>query len=448
MLRLEKRFSAEYEKETGIKPFNSSFGFFKNLRDGDLYRYLSKLYSNDPSDLRSQTKSGIKRREWYKNHGYSPLDYLDAHINELDLEDRLFIEALAPNDVVNKYDICAILGSYDLMKGMYQSKDSQGNTIAICLSCPNNRTQYHDRWIIERQLYFYNMQKEHHTANTGLSFKNPVNKLLFRDFVESSVLAHPKIPVYLFIQYPKRKKEYIFEGVFYVNSLSKDMDAFEFVKGELKITEQFRKRKKNTIDSIMGLDNSKSIGKRVIKEISLFDPSEYEDVSKDISFSDPPVFKSREEEKHDYLQNERIDQKIGARGEEMALTYEKDWVAKHLPSKVNDVKLAGDSMGYDIRSFRKHGNKIVEIHIEVKTTRYDNPYCEFYMSEHEKWYMENHPDTYWLYRIFDIYSENVQGVRITNDVVNRINMHASKYVCHLKANSNPSALNESLNKEI
>lgn len=425
LLKLEKRFSDAYKKATGKGSDSKAIGFFKNLKDGDLYAYVKHFYSGD---VKTGSKEGKKRREWYIRHGYSPLDFLNSRINELDLEDRLFAEELRPGDVVNRFDICAIAKDYNDQKGMYQSEDRLGRTIALCVSTPNNAKQYDDHWLVPSKTYFYNMQDEHDEV-TGLSFKNRINKLLFIDFEESGLSEHPNIPIYLFVHNPTSDKTtFLFEGIYYVNSLP-TLDAFEFVRSDLAITDELRLSKKQSLAKIIRKKGIALVGKRKIVHMHEFNPPSDHIAQLVENYVNLLTFKSRDDEKHNYIQKHKLDEKIGSMGETLALEFEKDFVSKNIPEKLNDVKLAADSMGYDIRSFRKLEEKIVEIHIEVKTTSNENPYSKFHMSSHEKWYMENNPNNYWLYRIYDIYSKNVQCVYIMGDVAKRIKMSPSDYSC-------------------
>ncbi len=425
LLELEKRFSDAYKAETGKGPDTKAIGFFENLKDGDLYSYIKKLYSEN---TKTQSKDGKKRRKWYIEHGYSPLAFLNSRIDELDLEDRLFVEELKPGDVLNRFEICAIARDYNDQKGMYQSEDRLGRTIALCVSTPNNAKQYDDHWLIPSESYFYNMQDEHNEA-TGLSFKNRINKLLYKDFEESELSERPCIPIYLFVHNPALdKKSFLFEGVYFVNSLP-TLDAFEFVRGDLAITDELRLSKKQSLSRITNRKGTELVGKRKIVHMHEFNPPSDHIAQLVENYANSLAFKSRDDEKHDYIQKHKRNEKIGSMGETLALKFEKDFVSKNIPEKQNDVELAADSMGYDIRTFRKIGGKIIEIHIEVKTTSDENPYSEFYMSSHEKWYMENLPDHYWLYRIYDVYSKNVQCVYIMGNVAKRIKMSPSDYSC-------------------
>lgn len=436
LFELEKEYASRYETATGNKSNNKSFGYLKNLRDGDLYKYIQKLYSGSTG---SQSKSGIERRKWYKEHGYSPLEFLDSRIDELDLEDSLCVEDLRPGQIFNRFEISALADDYNDQKGMYSSRNASGQTIALCVSTPDNIKQYEDHWITPGETYFYNMQDEH-TPATGLSFKKKVNKILFKDFEESRLSERPRVPVYLFVHdLDLKKKMYRFEGIFYVNSLP-SLDAFEFVKGDLPLTKELRESRKKAVERIANMKGSELVGDRKIIHMHQFNPSRY--ITKLVEeYTEALEFVSREEEKRDYIQKQRLATKIGTMGEELVLKYEKDYVAKNVPGKENDVKLAADSMGYDIRTFRKEGDRIIEIHIEVKTTSDEDPYSKFYMSDHEKWFMENHADTYWLYRIYDVYSENIKGVYLKGDVAKHIAMNPSNYVCALKGRSPESDSN-------
>lgn len=89
---------------------------------------------------------------------------------------------------------------------------------------------------------------------------------------------------------------------------------------------------------------------------------------------------------------------LGDAGEELVKAHE---VAKLKKLKFFDlaeqVVKRMDGEGYDIRSYNEKGD---EIHIEVKTTvrGIDEP---FYMSLNERTFLENSPENYFLYRLYD-----------------------------------------------
>ena len=65
--------------------------------------------------------------------------------------------------------------------------------------------------------------------------------------------------------------------------------------------------------------------------------------------------------------------------------------------KADLVSKVLDGRGFDILSYDENEN---EIHIEVKTTtgKEDEP---FYFSINEKEYLEQHPENYYLYRLYE-----------------------------------------------
>jgi hypothetical protein len=99
--------------------------------------------------------------------------------------------------------------------------------------------------------------------------------------------------------------------------------------------------------------------------------------------------------------------RIGIRGEIFALDYEKKKLARlKLVNKdyPQHVAAVSDAYHYDILSL----DKIGKIHIEVKTTArlYGDPYAEIcFMSAGEYQFFQDHPRTYRLYRVYDIFGQ-------------------------------------------
>jgi len=97
--------------------------------------------------------------------------------------------------------------------------------------------------------------------------------------------------------------------------------------------------------------------------------------------------------------------KIGIEGEIFALDYEKKKLARlKLVNKGYPKHMAAvsDAYHYDILSL----DEIGIIHIEVKTTArmYGDPYAEIcFMSASEYQFFQDHPGTYRIYRVYDIF---------------------------------------------
>jgi hypothetical protein len=99
--------------------------------------------------------------------------------------------------------------------------------------------------------------------------------------------------------------------------------------------------------------------------------------------------------------------KIGIEGEKFALDYERKKLAKlKLVNKGYPKHIAAisDAYHYDILSLDQNG----KIHIEVKTTarRLGDTYAEIcYMSAAEYCFFKDHPHTYRMYRVYDIFGQ-------------------------------------------
>ena len=101
---------------------------------------------------------------------------------------------------------------------------------------------------------------------------------------------------------------------------------------------------------------------------------------------------------------------IGFLGEQIVLNTEKNRLKDYpdLAKKVEHVsQTQGDGLGYDILSFDTHGNPI---YIEVKTTTQGKG-IPFYISNNELKFASQHPDNYFLYRLY-----NFNDLVDTNDV--------------------------------
>lgn len=109
--------------------------------------------------------------------------------------------------------------------------------------------------------------------------------------------------------------------------------------------------------------------------------------------------------KIDYVKRASENAKTGLLGENLILTFEIDRLNKlgleKFASKVKQVSLINDVLGYDIKSYDidKEGN-VHEIFIEVKTSCTSKD-VDFYVSRNEVEQSKRLGDKYWLYRVYD-----------------------------------------------
>jgi len=106
--------------------------------------------------------------------------------------------------------------------------------------------------------------------------------------------------------------------------------------------------------------------------------------------------------KINYLEREQNNRKLGLRGEEIAIQYERYLLLKAgkaaLSEKIEWVsKDLGDGLGFDILSKNMNGT---DKYIEVKTTKLGKEAPFFFSSNEYKFSLENTAN-YHLYRIFD-----------------------------------------------
>ncbi|EAQ96905.2 DUF3883 domain-containing protein [Congregibacter litoralis] len=107
--------------------------------------------------------------------------------------------------------------------------------------------------------------------------------------------------------------------------------------------------------------------------------------------------------KVNYAAKESANRRLGERGEEFALEYERYRLGASLRADLADrvewsSKVLGDGLGFDIRSFDSETEN--ERFIEVKTTN-SGKYLPFFVSANELTFSQERSAEYALYRVFD-----------------------------------------------
>lgn len=115
----------------------------------------------------------------------------------------------------------------------------------------------------------------------------------------------------------------------------------------------------------------------------------------------PPAY-LRPPVRRDYFAREAQNRSLGEAGELFALAFERWRLVQagvgQLAERVQHVSVdEGDGLGYDIRSFDRHGQ---ERYIEVKTTSFGE-LTPFFVSANEARFARDHRDSFSLYRLFD-----------------------------------------------
>ena len=113
----------------------------------------------------------------------------------------------------------------------------------------------------------------------------------------------------------------------------------------------------------------------------------------------------------DYLEEAAIRQQIGDLGEKLVKEHEEERVKLFAPQQGRNIKKVADSEGFDFESFEARGRIIRKVQIKVKTTSDRNPLRRFFMSSNEVRTMNENPDSYWLYRVFDIKPMSLNSLR-------------------------------------
>lgn len=391
LISSEKRGSKLYFEATGIRPDSKRNGFYKYLtHDGDLAEYILKGQS---------TKNSINRNKFYKSCGIPDGKYLLSKFKaNLKLNDFSSISKLKTGDGLTVFQISALAKNFSVQPGMYLCKTWDGNDFIILKSSTNN-TPYNDHWIgYDNSKFYYYMQKENEKNIKDFDFAKKANRAIFSDLISP---LSSRLPIFLFTNEGKNYI-YTFQGTFYVLEISKGARAFILQRDDYYEPEVYSNCRESLL-SIMSKEASKQLSsyEYVLKKV---DVSSYK--PKQIKKIKIEGFEPRKKTLKDYIDDYLVDKCNGQRGEELTLEYERNKVRAFAPQCVGKIALAADNLGYDLRSFRKFGSGIRDIHIEVKITPNPEPLTPFFMSSNEFYKMHNDSDKYCLYRIFDLLSSS------------------------------------------
>lgn len=141
--------------------------------------------------------------------------------------------------------------------------------------------------------------------------------------------------------------------------------------------------------------------------------------------------------KPDYEKINRLNKKLGDRGEKVVLDFERERLKKSsnfdLAKKVDRVSLKSDSLSYDILSFEQNGK---ERYIEVKATRSKVGDANFFLPINE---LNTAKENYYIYLVYDILSKEPKIWIINNPFSpenKNVNLEAINYKVSIKV-SNP-----------
>lgn len=118
--------------------------------------------------------------------------------------------------------------------------------------------------------------------------------------------------------------------------------------------------------------------------------------------SNPRATNPNNNSKPDYEKINRLNKKLGDRGEKVVLDFEKERLKNtNYKEKVKRVSLKSDSLGYDILSFDENGK---ERYIEVKATRSKVGDANFFLTLNE-FKTAQEKENYYIYLVYDILSK-------------------------------------------
>lgn len=151
--------------------------------------------------------------------------------------------------------------------------------------------------------------------------------------------------------------------------------------------------------------------KRIGLILDRFDEKRWEAVKGIVTVTDPPFFiNDKKGEKTNQFRgrhvnfdlNNHLNKRLGTAGELLVIQYEKEFLIRNgktelAKSVIHTAEKEGDGTGYDILSYNLDGTKK---YIEVKTTRAGEK-TPFYVTIRELLFSKQHPEDYFLYRVYD-----------------------------------------------
>lgn len=122
----------------------------------------------------------------------------------------------------------------------------------------------------------------------------------------------------------------------------------------------------------------------------------------------------------DYEALQAENRRLGAIGEELVVDFERSTLLEAGREDLADAvrwvaREDGDGLGYDVASFHVDGR---HKHIEVKTTKLGSE-TPFYLSSAELSFATEHPDTFVLYRLYDV-DTNPRFFTVSGDLAERL----------------------------
>lgn len=222
------------------------------------------------------------------------------------------------------------------------------------------------------------------------------------------------------------------------NNTNNETTLLNDLKNLIKIYKILKERKLTNRSKDEEIKNINQISidiNQQIKNIELIDIPEPSNKSINIKKEKS----TKNSNKKDYSKAAEKNKMIGERGEEIIYELEKEKISNDKElyeyfKKNNDclkhVSKEDDSLGYDIESIEKQGNKIQPIYIEVKTSEKENEI--FYISQNEL-EMLNNKKNYYIYRIFNINTKSPKYYKITStDFDEKFECSPYQYVVKLK----------------
>lgn len=394
----------EYVKKKIIDNEKELLNFFKG---SDIYKsiqqYIPKLnIINRDMDLYNFINASFKQKnkaeEIYNKNGFkSSRQLINESVADLDKNDITNINNLLANNKYTYLDICALSKNFNSQVGMYYLEEE--DCVVIKTTVEDNNRPFDDRWLNrDKNVLIYCIQKEKEENVESLSFSHKPNAMIF-----NSLMLGELIDVHVFLNH-KKGENYTYEGVFHPCGLVDGNNAFVL----------FRDGHDNEIpyDNFYG-----QLWSKLVKTGEL--PSISAELSEETKSSENNYIEKKKiiGSKRTALQQKKLELEISLRGDILVVQYEKNKLIskgrKDLAEKVTDVSLFNNQLGYDILTYSidENGNP-KDKHIIVKTS-VNNKTLSYEISELEIKQMKNPSTDCYIYRVYDVFTDEPKYIDVT-----------------------------------
>lgn len=249
------------------------------------------------------------------------------------------------------------------------------------------------------------------------------------DFIKHD---YTKNNIYLFLR-KNSKEDYTYLGLIAYVSHDNQREKPVYFKWQILDLDEEKDRKELNDLGLAKLDNYDNIDKKF--KLTLKNDEETYYINQERKGRKTKEFYSNRD--MDFEGELRKNTKLGNKGEDIVVDYEKDELIlkgrKDLADKVFATrKQKGNAERFDVFSYDENGK---EKYIEVKSTK-GKLSNRFHISENEVQFSHEYADKYYLYRVYNLNPKTMTAnLKIIKGPIDRDKLEATNYTCRIGGNN-------------